>query len=90
MNYVLASERPSFFGAATNPLSVVLAMPDGPSTYDAQHHVDAVGGAHHQEKAPVEQTLGVVALDPDGLIEDRSAEGVASGCTHRRLLTGDE
>ena len=57
---------------------------------DAQHHVDAVEGAHHQEKAPVEQTLGVVALDPDGLVEDRPAEGVAAGCAHRTLLKGDE
>jgi len=32
----------------------------------------------------------VVALDPDGLIEDRSAEGVAAGCAHRTLLIGDE
>ena len=57
---------------------------------DAQHHVDAVERTHHQEKATIEQTLGVIALDPDGLVENRPAEGVAAGCAHRTLLKGDE
>jgi hypothetical protein len=57
---------------------------------DAQHHVDPVERTHHQEEAPVEQTLGVIALDRDGLVEDRSAEGLAGGWRHRTLPASGE
>jgi hypothetical protein len=75
-------ERPDAGGDDRLELVHLLVAPE-----DAQHHVDAVEGAHDQDHSPVEQPLGVAAVDGDGLVEDRPAKrgsGAGTGRFTRR------